>query len=314
MIAIVGGLLVSRFLSIDSTQQGLKAQIAEYQDLLDAADKRVEDLAGRLREIAIRDSLDDSDVLDLMIKSTSPPSPGQVRRLSGETSLSDDELTEEIEAVHSEVQAASTFLRSALPSSQSLDPDEWSDVPSWNVYYSETTSLPAIRNDWAWEYVFNKIVDTRTRQAYERPSGPFGFTGVAPISLATFTPAWVSQRAAERVDALEADHEAAVAAREDIERKYLQLYGSFIATVRPDKPFAWGVGVLVYFTVVGVIYPIWVLRGGVEVITPEVANVYWWFLSGLTALLGYVVVLAVRLIRRRHVVDTLVSTRASDNR
>jgi hypothetical protein len=67
------------------------------------------------------------------------------------------------------------------------------------------------------------------------------------------------------------------------------------ALVRP-KGLSWGLVVLGAFTVVGVAFPLWLLSRAPKQLTPGLGEVvFWLFMVGLLALLGYITSPALRL-------------------
>lgn len=82
---------------------------------------------------------------------------------------------------------------------------------------------------------------------------------------------------------------------EDIEDELARLQRARKAIVRP-KGLGWGLVVLGFFTLVGVIVPIWLMSRAPKRLTAHLGEVvFWLFLIGLLALLGYMSALALRL-------------------
>ncbi len=99
----------------------------------------------------------------------------------------------------------------------------------------------------------------------------------------------------QRRDTLRANVERAKQRVEDIEDELARLQRARDAIVRP-KGLGWGLVVLGFFTLVGVIIPIWLMSRGPQRLTAHLGEVvFWLFLTGLLALLGYMSALALRL-------------------
>jgi hypothetical protein len=114
------------------------------------------------------------------------------------------------------------------------------------------------------------------------------------ISALATPPEYVALRI-QRRDALRADVARASQHAEDIEEELARLQRTRNAIVRP-KGLGWGLIVLAFFTLVGVIVPIWLMSRAPQRLTAHLGEVvFWLFFAGLLALLGYMTVLALRL-------------------
>ena len=98
-----------------------------------------------------------------------------------------------------------------------------------------------------------------------------------------------------------ASKERAAQQVEDLEGEVHRLRQARDAVVRPQG-FGWGLAILGYFTVVGVVLPLVLLSSGTNLTKQARYWVFAGFCSGLGTLLGYMAALALRL--SRHVTTT----------
>src|SRR4051794_13403569 len=91
MVAIVGGLLVARFISLESEQQGVDQMIKEDEGRLTVAQKRLQDARHAFHSFEAEDFLDDDDVLGLIADGIS--NVDELRRQGTECGLTNDELS-----------------------------------------------------------------------------------------------------------------------------------------------------------------------------------------------------------------------------
>ncbi len=292
LVAIVGGLLVARFVSLDSEQQGAQ---------------RV---------------LDDRSVMEAILGGVTDMT--ELRRQGDhQTRLTDEQLAPFVEGVRGELARAHQILEGVVPDSRDVED------AGWDAFRRSMPSLP--RTDWelAWEVVFDQLCDRRavereaaewaraaerTREA-ERlravgfPAFP-AFAGLPVLSvprIPALSPRllagmsntdWRAIRARRR-DELVASHERGQQQVEDLEGEVRRLRQARDAIVRPQG-LGWGLGILGYFAVVGVVVPILLMSRGPKDLTALMGTlVVAGFCSGLVALLGYMAILALRLSRRR---------------
>ena len=104
--------------------------------------------------------------------------------------------------------------------------------------------------------------------------------------------------AARRYDELLAAHERATQQVEDYEAELGRLRVDHAEIVRPDVRLWWGIGILIIFTVLGVVIPLVVMAAGPH----DLAQVHWvlyLFIVSLAALIGYIVVYLAQLTRKK---------------
>jgi hypothetical protein len=114
LVAIIGGLLVGRFVSIDSEQQGSQKLLDDASGRLDRARERAEEARKELRRRRCHDFLGHPFVLDHIDRKKTDPEG--LRGLAA-TGLTDDELKHLV----SEVQAEFKRAREALRAKDTID-------------------------------------------------------------------------------------------------------------------------------------------------------------------------------------------------
>jgi hypothetical protein len=85
---------------------------------------------------------------------------------------------------------------------------------------------------------------------------------------------------------------------EDLEAKLRRLEQEHAEIVRPDVRLWWGIGILIVFTILGVVLPLGVMTAGPHDLA-QVGWVFYPFIISLLALIGYIVVYLVQLTRSR---------------
>jgi hypothetical protein len=104
--------------------------------------------------------------------------------------------------------------------------------------------------------------------------------------------------AARRADDLRANHARAQQQVEDLEAELRRLEQEHAEIVRPDARLWWGIGILVVFTIWGIVVPVWIMSGGPRNLGP-VHWVLYPFVACLAALLAYIVVYLAQLTRHK---------------
>jgi hypothetical protein len=282
MVAIVGGLLVARFVTLISEQEGA-------QHLLDDAEARLVIARRRAKEADQR--LYDWDVVHffepevIQAIGSGTQDIAKLRDIGGYTSLSDEQLASEVSVIAAEFDLARRTLEDLIPPEQRNS----DDYVKWEEF-SRTVELPEIKWEDVWKSVYGGLF--YTPRPTSRPL--LGNISLPRSVLVPTVPEYVTQRARRR-DGLRANVERTRQQVEDIEGEVVRLRRSREAIVRP-KGLGWGLLVLAVFTIVGVIIPVWLMSRAPKRLTAHLGEiVFWLFLSGLLALLGYMGTLALRL-------------------
>jgi hypothetical protein len=289
MVAIIGGLLVARFVSIASEQEGAQRLLEEAKGRLATARRREGEARGRLRSRYINDFFEYKVIRAIGDGEGSVPA---LRKVGGYTPLTDPEIAEVVKTIADEFEVAHRALRPLV----TVDTED--DVhPEWGDFKHSHDSLPETKWDEVWDITYEGIVRPPQPAYYSRALG-FGTSSPMPSFSVSRAPEYVALDI-QRRDALRNDVAREEQHVEDVEEELARLQRARDAIVRP-KGLGWGLVVLSFFTLVGVIIPIWLMSRAPERLTAHFGEaVFWLFLLGLLALLGYMTTLALRLSGRR---------------
>jgi len=108
LVAIIGGLLVARFVSLTSEQDGAKRVLEDARERFRTAELRAAEAKADLRDWEISRFFDD-DVLEAI--SHGEYDVGELRRLAGDTPLSDENIADTVEIIAEEFGRARSTLR-----------------------------------------------------------------------------------------------------------------------------------------------------------------------------------------------------------
>jgi hypothetical protein len=287
LVAIVGGLLVARFVSLDSEQQGAQQLLEEAQGRLDTAQERADEARRRLREWDQNDFLD-QDVMEAI--EAGELDIGELRKIGHDSPLDDDDLTPLVYLV------AEEFARARQALAGLFVGDE--DAPEgWKEFKRLWADAPTIRWDRPWQMVYNQLVhDARARRPQPMISNKFLYSSPPPPAVTTTgtLPEFFIHKL-QRRDALQSAVDRAEQHIEDLEAEVGQLRRARDAVVQP-KGLGGGLAVLAVFTIVGVLVPLWLLSRAPKRLTAHLGEVvFWLFFAGLVVLLLYMTRLALRL-------------------
>lgn len=306
MVAIVGGLLVSRFVSIDSEQQTAKRLVGDARGRKVVTERRLKDLEHEYISIEADDILDNTDVLDAILQGEREPS--EIRRISHSNSkIPPEALPQFIDEVASETQAAATFIGPQLKNfvaNKSLRTiRRQRDWAQFRVGYIKGVQ---IKREYVWIYVYNKVYDALVEDAKRAERDEMGSWSrlTDPVGLdfdpSSMEPAWAShvneQARIERRYELERTRQQLEDLRNE-EQRYINTYYN---VARPDKLLYSGLAVLFYYAFVGLVLPVYFLSTGPDTFTPAIKNLFWWFTSGLAAFVIYMGLAARRLAHIRN--------------
>lgn len=308
LVAIVGGLLVARFVTLDSDEQSSRRVIADAEGRLSMARRRSEG-ARRSLFVWIADNfIGERDVRDAIGEGV--VDLAELRQLA-ECDLSDGELGQVVAEVADEFARAREVLASTgwAPLIEESEYD-------WTKFRSAASDLPELRWPAVWRDVFEEIAarqaeDDAARRRVEREALRRRFpVAAAMMNTPDFTrftlPGTIAIQArsdlgaisARRYDELLAADERAWQRVEDYEDELRRLREAHTEIVRPDARLWWGMAIVVAFAIVGVALPAWLMVYG----PPDLSRVRWVlypFTGGLAALLVYIVLYLVQLTRRR---------------
>ena len=205
---------------------------------------------------------------------------------------------------------------------EAITPRIRSDDVFWSDFRRRCTDLPEIRWPRVWAHVYDGIA--RERDAAEKAAADARRRAAPPKSpmereleilndwprreqqqralmtkLAVIEPpADYVAIAARRSDDLLANHERAQQQVVDLEAELRRLEQEHADIVQPDARLWFGVGILIVFTILGVVVPLGVMATGPRNLSP-VRWVLYLFIGSLALLIGYIVVYLVQLTRNK---------------
>ena len=302
LAAIVGGLLVARFVTIDSDQQTSRKVLTDARERLDAARGRMSAAWEAVLDWEADDFFWSARIAKAIDDGVTAPQ--ELMRIK-DWARSEDELRPYAEQAVREHRAA----RDILPSLVTKPGEDWDD------FHRHTTALPPIRWPRVWEHVYDQIVlervaeaEARARAARTDSSLWFGMesltasiSGMSPASarmIGAINSTDARATAARRHDGLIAAHQAAKQQVQDYEAESRRLQEAHAEIVRPDARLWWGVGIVVLFAAVGVALPLWIMAQGPKDLG-SVRWLFWVFAGALAALLAYIVAYLAQLTRAK---------------
>jgi hypothetical protein len=327
MVAIVGGLLVARFISLESEQQGAQRLVDEADGRLKIARERADEAADALRRYGAARFLNQRDVVEAIIDGSLGVE--ELRRVGGECPLSNEELGPFIAGYRAECERAAQTLDAAIDHPVDISPAEWGRLRDWDRAQRRFPSIPLDPDLPAvWTAVLARIVDAhrdlaveleqkreeRERTTRRTEGGAQSLRAhveassriLAPPALPKYAlspPTQVSLvtnlRAAGHHDALRSAADRTEQQVEDIELELKGLRQRRDAIIKPGKQLWPGLLVLAWLSLVGVIIPLHEMSRGPQQFSPFVRWHFWFFVVGYVPLVGYFVWFTVRLSRAR---------------
>jgi hypothetical protein len=298
LVAIIGGLLVARFVSLDSDQRVSRRVLTDGRARLETARERATETRRALLRSDAEDFFSAPEILDAVERG-----PVTAEALARMDDWPHD--VAELEPFATEVAAEARRARETL-AGRVTDPGVW-----WDDFRRLAPGLPEIRWPRVWERVYESVTaevaeaQAAARKAAAARSRPFGLPDLADLYQSTAMVAKITPvsdhraTAARRRDELIASSERATQRAEDYEDELERLQQAHAEIVRPDARLWWGIAILIVLTVLGVVVPLWVMATGPR----DMASVRWVlysFLGGLVLLIGYIVVYLAQLTRRRN--------------
>jgi hypothetical protein len=310
LVAIIGGLLVARFVSLDSDQRAGRKILTSARERLELARRRAQAAWTDILRWDADDFFDMPQVVEAVLDQR-VTSPAELMRIAS-WRHEPDELAPFVTEVAGEAGRASEAITARIRS----------DDMFWRDLRRRCRDLPEIRWPTVWEHVFDGIAKERAAAEKAEEAEEEAKRRAAPprsamqrsldlindartreqqhalMARALVTPPPTDYRAiaARRLDDLRADHARAQQQVEDLEAELRRLEQEHAEIVRPDARMWWGIAILIIFTVLGVLLPLGVMTTGPH----DLASVRWVFypfIGSLTALIAYIVVYLAQLTR-----------------
>ncbi|MEV7388078.1 hypothetical protein [Streptomyces sp. NPDC091215] len=282
LVAIVGGLLVARFVTLGSEQEGAQRVLTDAEARLEVVKTRAEEA----HQKRLHFDLDRFFRREVIVAVNNGVVDAAGLREVGWASVLTDMQIEHYAAV-----VAEELVRAEETCKALLSSEEVPAASGWEDFRRRHPELQ-INIDEAWEIKFALLTAPPVRS---RNLPGIGLSRLPSIpTRASLSDTLMLQRGIRR-DALKAQEERSQQQLEDLEGEVVRLRKAREAIVRP-KGLAFGLLILSFFTVVGVVVPLLVMSTAPKDLTSTMADtVFGLFMAGLVALLGYMTVLALRL-------------------
>lgn len=308
MVAIVGGLLVSRFVSIDSEQQGARRLLGDARGRLSRAKTRLAELESSSVRSEADEILDNVEVIGPIWAGERNLS--ELRRLSGRSALiSDEQLLTHVEAVASELKRAEEHI-GARVKANGRNPRQLFRDQDWLGFRVDEMRDVAVDRELVWQIVHDATYANLIEEAMEQERAEYGPNAkllnldtpglMIPIAPPPFKEGHQRQiEAQERIDR-RGEIERVRQQVRDLTDEEQRCINNYYAVERPRGLLYSGLAVLMYYSLVGLVLPLYYLSTEPEDFTPEIKSLLYWFLTGLGALFVYMTRAALRLGRVRN--------------
>lgn len=279
LVAIIGGFLISRVISLSSEQTGIKRKIREIDNDLLAKKELLQNVEDYLLEDDARDFLEDN-----IIKILQQETLSEIINQDTNNNRSEEELKPYFNEMQNIIKELYTLINKLEKFGDDFD----------DFYKENNHSLKDIEKRDLYEIAYEGMMDL-IRDSQSQSSDPFAI-GLNLSSLSSFRPRSVNleyrDKSKER-DRLDADIRVLELQIEE-QRKILNDYG---------KPHGvWGgFAVLVYACIVGIIYPSMLLPYPTETYNDNLTK-YWLlflFFSQLVALFVYLAFAMFKLMKNK---------------
>lgn len=313
LVAIIGGLLVAKFVGLDTDQRASRQILTGARERLERARRRVRAAWEDILRWDAGDFFDTAEVVEAVLDK-GVASPTELMRIAS-WPHEPDELTPFVTEVAGEAGRAR----------EAITPRIQSEDVFWRDFRRRCTDLPEIRWPRVWEHVYDSIAKERAAAEKAKEARAEAARRAAPPksaidrsldiindglifeqqqrALMTRLAVPVPQTdhgaiAARRSDELLANHARAQQQVEDLEAELHRLEQEHAEIVRPDARLWWGIVILILFTVLGIVIPLWVMVTGPRDLAP-VRWVFYPFIGSLLLLIGYIVLYLIQLTRKK---------------
>lgn len=288
MIAIVGGLLVSRYVGLHAEQEAARRRVTDLHARQASADARKTEFVAALEGMNVDELINQWDVYDAIVAANLELPLDQLFALTGKSRADFDgnRVRQGLDAIVNEMGQAIPRLHKLVPTTKTH--------PSWSQFYSAHHDLPVGNVD-VWEWAYDHTCDDARKQAraamsaQDRLMSGIAAAGFNPQDFPTFTPrSDLPSRRRQLTDRIEAADADSRAAREEA-----KLAREALDASRQPAGFSLAIQVLTVLAILGIALPVIVM--GFEVTTlPEWlrAGVIVVFFAGVGLLLRYLFVYA----------------------
>lgn len=258
LVAIVAGLLVSRYVSLHAEQQAASRRVLDLTRRLTLARSARDSAQQSLDQFDVDEALADDDVYIAIAKSHYSSSVMDILKVIGRSveEFAQPTLKDSIERLTQEVQTALDTLKPMVPVNQ--------EHPRWDGF-RRTHTLP-IENRQVWEWAYEIICEIRTREARQqarREAGKFGsLLGVSTVQRMPVLGGAIPSRlftgsGGERRRLLDA-RDSTSARVHELENELILAQENYDATRHPEG-FGLALQTLSVLAVLGIAFPVTLL-------------------------------------------------------
>jgi len=295
IVAIVGGLLVARFVTLDSAQEGADRRVAELERRLEHATDDAKVATKQLRDYDLDYALDNERVYDALIQSYRGDQSENLRarvampilrELTDLDSFTDSEVEPAIMQIDVEMTTALSHLRAVVPEQEAQ--------AQWSAF-KRGRHLP-VGNESVWLAAYEFISQARRSAAQKK--GPTLMYGLNVPSLGVLPESTVRRLGLHKRDArrrLQEFFDEAKAEKSAVVRQ-LAIAREDRARIIKPKGLISGLLVLAYLAAVSIVLPVLLLTPAPATLSDTQAIIVSsFFLSGIVVLFVYMGWLASRL-------------------
>lgn len=291
LVAIVGGLLVSRYVALHAEQQSAKRRVADAERRHSSACAAHDQTQLELDEYRAEEILDDYRTYEEILESKDSTTIDQILQTLdvGDGGVPRELLEQRLALIRSELQRAAKFLTNAVPVEN--------EHPSW-AEFRRKSQLDPVHVD-VWEWLYDRLVEIRSKEARRPQSGRLGPLAIDPKVLFPINPQVTAIHGLGSATARRNYEERLTRYRDDARRERqiteaeLRLAQEHSEDVRQPEGFALALKVLTYLAVVAIGVPVMIMAAGPLTLSLWVRLVVvGLFFSGLTLLLLFLFVYA----------------------
>jgi hypothetical protein len=281
LVAIIGGLLVAKFVGLDTDQRTSRKVVSGARGRRDTARQRAEDAGQAVLRWDAHQFFRIRDVAKAVVEN-GVVSAQELARIAYWRH-------DPAKLAPFAAEAASEIERAREPLAGRISHETY--LSFWPDFRSRHPDLPETSYPCIWEFVFDDVA--KKSGHFERPLHP---ASAALGASASSTDDGVAD--ARRSDDLRANYARAQQRVEDLEEELARVEDEHAEIIRPDGRLWSGIAILVVFTAFGVALPLWDLSDGLRN-SPQVRWVLYSFAACLILLTGYIVVYLWQLTRKK---------------
>ncbi|MGN7949480.1 hypothetical protein ACTJKH_12090 [Microbacterium sp. 22215] len=283
MIAIVGGLLVSRYVGLHAEQEAARRRVDDLKSRATAATDLGTRLESELRALQIKLLVNRDDVYNALIHAGLDLSLDELFALTGEdrSSYDEEDVSAQLAILGAEIKSAAGVLLKRV--------SEELEHPQWSRFRSRNLDLP-IENDDAWEWTYSRIcADKRAAAVDALPQMQrLAHIGAAPLDLSRLVPSDEPSRRRQLIERIERAQADARGATQEA-----ALAQEAFESSRQPAGFSLALQVLTTLAILGIAVPVVVMGIGLDALDLWVrVLVILVFFVGVALLLRYLFVYA----------------------